>query len=260
MVRWHIIFCLSLILVSACGAKKVAVKYADSYIETQVEKRLPLYDSQEAALSKDIDKFLNEHKDRVKAILPILEKIDFNRAASLDEQYPKFAEAYESIAADFSRILARYMAQFDLRQQKEFLKKLRQENNDIFTKDRHERREKIESKTRSFLGGELTKEQIAILKENGKTFDDQVVTRVERRAKLHTEFKNIMAQEISVEAKEKLIYDAFIAYQKEALTNTKNLEIAKAFVPTLTVSQKKALKQHLADVQEIVGYFLDTAY
>ncbi len=260
MIRFQLVFYVFFILISACGAKKVAVKYADSFIETQVEKRLPLYDSQEAALSKDIDKFLNEHKDRVKAIVPILEKIDFNRAASLDEQYPKFAEAYLEIASDFSRILSKYMATFDKKQQKEFLKKLREENNDIFIKDREERRDKIASKTRSFLGGELTKAQAEILQENGKTFDEQVVVRVERRSKLHTDFKTILAQEISTEAKEKLIYEAFVAYQKEALANTKNLTIAKAFIPTLTPDQKKALKQHLMDIQEIIGYFIETAY
>lgn len=259
MRKIQIIICLLLYLLAACGPKKVAVRYADTYIERQVEKRLPLYETQEAALSKDIDKFLNEHKENARSIIPMLDKIDFENPSSLDEQYPKISEAYLEIAQNFSAILAKHMSNFDEKQTKDFLKKMRDENNEIFLRDKKERRGKIEARVRSFLGT-LTDKQKQILKDHAGEFDQQVVIRSERRARLHTEFKNILEQEMSASGKEKMIYDAFIAYQKEALTGRKNLEIAKEFIPTLTKIQKTNFKTKIMEMQEILNYFIETVY
>lgn len=246
-------------LLFSCGPKQVAVKYADTFIQRQVEKRLPLYDAQEDALSRDIDRFLNEEKERVKSIVPLLNKINLDDPMTLDQQYPKITDAYLEIAYDFSKILARHMSSFDEKQIKDFLKRMREENNSIFLKDREERREKIEARVRHLLGT-LSDEQKKILHENGKIFDAQIVRRSERRARLHTLFKNILEQEISREAKEKMIYEAFVNYQKEALESTENLEIAKKIFPTLSAAQKKNVKGHLAEIGEIVDYFLKTTY
>ncbi len=255
----QLVLLLCLALLTSCGAQKVAVKYADSYIERQVEKRLPLYDSQEATLSKDIDLFLNEHKEEVRKIIPLLDKVSLEDPKSLDEYYPKFINAYLDIARDFSKLLARHMSTFDEKQIKEFLKKMREENNDIFLKDRSERRARIEKRVESILGS-LTKKQKEILKDHGKTFDAQIVTRSERRSRLHTDFKNILEQEISRESKENLIFEKFVDYQKEALTNSKNLEIAKAFIPTLEPNQKRSLRTRMTELEEILNYFVETTY
>ena len=151
------------------------------------------------------------------------------------------------------------MSNFDEKQTKDFLKKMRDENNEIFLRDKKERRGKIEARVRSFLGT-LTDKQKQILKDHAGEFDQQVVIRSERRARLHTEFKNILEQEMSASGKEKMIYDAFIAYQKEALTGRKNLEIAKEFIPTLTKIQKTNFKTKIMEMQEILNYFIETVY
>lgn len=255
----QLVLCFCLTFLTSCAAQKVAVKYADSYVERQIEKRLPLYDAQEEILSKDIDKFLNEHKDRVRAIVPLLDKVSLDDPSSLDEQYPKFTAAYFEIAQDFSKILAKHMSVFDEKQTKEFLEKMREENNEVFLKDKKQRKTKVEERVKSLLGS-LTNEQKKILKDNAKTFDEQVVVRSERRSKLHGEFKNILEQEISAGSKEKLIFDAFVAYQKEALSSTKNLEIAKAFIPTLEPEQKQSLRTRMVELQEVLSYFIETVY
>lgn len=255
----QIILSLCLVLLASCAAQKVAVKYADTYIERQVEKRLPLTSSQEKVLSKDIDKFLNEHKDNVKKIVPLLNEIDFDDPSSLDGQYPKFITAYEEIARDFSKVLAKHMSVFDEAQVSEFLKKMREENNEIFLRDKKQRKEKIEERVEKILGS-LTKEQKQILKDNGKHFDAQIVARSERRSRLHTKFKKIMEQDISSETKESMIYEAFVANQKAALSDTRNLEIAKEFVPTLKPEQKKNLRTRLAELEGIINYFVETVY
>lgn len=259
MRKLEIILSLSLVFLTSCGAKKVAVKYADTYIEHQIEKRLPLYDAQEVALSEDIDKFLNEHKDRARSLIPMLEKIDFERTSSLDEQYPKIAEEYSGIAKNFSVILAKHMASFDKKQTRSFLSKMLEENREIFSRDKKNREEKVESRVRSLLGT-LTPEQIKLLKDSSSIFDEQIVMRSERRSRLHTEFKTILEQDLATESKEKLIVEAFVAYQKEALANTRNLEIAKKLIPTLSKIQKTNLKSKISELQEILNYFIENVY
>jgi hypothetical protein len=259
MSKLQLILCLCLSLLASCGAKKIAVKYADTYIEKQVEKRLPLYDGQEEKLSQEINKFLNDHKARIKKLIPIIDEIDLSRASSLDEVYPKLTAAYLDIAGDFSKILAKHMSVFDENQTRKFLKNMREENNEIFLRDKKQRKTKIEERVKSLLGS-LTDEQKKILKDNASAFDQQVIERSERRSKLHTELKEILEQDISSETKEKMIYDAFTANQKEALASNQNLEIAKAFIPTLKPAQKKNIKGRLAELQEILTYFLETAY
>ena len=65
---------------------------------------------------------------------------------------------------------------------------------------------------------------------------------------------------MSPAGKEKMIFDAFVAYQKEALSRTENLEIAKKFFPTLTKIQKTNLKSKIMEIQEILNYFIETVY
>ncbi len=57
-----------------------------------------------------------------------------------------------------------------------------------------------------------------------------------------------------------MIFEAFLTNQKEALFDTRNLEIAKAFIPTLKPEQKKNLRTRIAELEEIMNYFLETAY
>ncbi len=237
----------------------MAVKYADTYIELQVEKRLPLYHAQKEALSKDIDKFLNGHKQMARQIIPILEEADLEKPSSLDEQSPKIQKVYLEIASHFSKILAHHMAAFDEKQKKNFLQKMREENDEMFQKGRKDRMEKVESRAKSFLGS-LTNDQEKILKDNRKIFDQQIVTRSEKRSKLHSNFKTILEQEISVETKEQMIHEAFVAYQKESLSDRTNIEIAKTFMPTLNPAQKDYVREQLGELQEILKYFVETAY
>ncbi len=256
----HLIFGLLLLITASCGgAKKIVVKYADTYIERQVGKRLPLYDNQEEIFAKDVDKFLNENKDRVRNFIPHLEIINFDSTASLDEQYPKLTSAYLEIAEDFSRILARHMSAFDKTQVKGFLKKIREENNVLFKRDRKERRDRIESRIKSLLGS-LTDKQKEILKNHQDVFDDQVVKRSERRSDLHKKFKMILEEDTSRETKENLLFESFVEYQRKSLAESKNLMIAKEFVPTLTPPQKTSLKKNLIEIQEMIAYFIETVY
>lgn len=254
---WHFVLCF--LFVTACGPKKVAVKMTDSYIESQVEKRLPLYQAQEEALAKDIDKFLNDHKDKVREIRPLLTNINLDDPAKLEEQYEKIVDAYVVIARNFTRVLARYMSDFDEKQKKDFFKRIEKENEEIADRNRKDRRQKIEARVRKFLGT-LSTEQKSLLKAHASSFDAQVDRRLKRRKELHQKFQKILNEDLSPESKEKRLYEEFVEFQDGALASRENLEVAKKFLPTLSEEQKKHLRIQLKDIDEYVEYFLETNY
>lgn len=247
-----------LVMLLACGPKKLAVKYADTYLEKQVEKHLPLTQAQDDVLASDIDRFLNGHKDEVKKFLPLLAAIDLNSAASLDEQYPKFVDLYLDLAQDFSQILARHIAAFSEKQQKEFLRTVDKENEKIAAQKK-EYQKKIQSRITHYLGS-LTPPQKEILKRHAETFKKQLQRRVERRTGMKTFFEKNFATEFSREDRTRSIVEAFTEFQKRALAESENLSIAKEFVPTLTPAQKKHLRGHFEDIEELVGYYLEANY
>jgi dsRNA-specific ribonuclease len=129
----------------------------------------------------------------------------------------------------------------------------------MFTKGRKERMEKVESRVRSLLGT-VTDDQKSILKTNKDVFDQQIVTRAERRSKLHNDFKTILEQETSAQTKEKMLHDAFVAYQKESFSDSRSIAIAKTFMPTLNSVQKENIRIRLSELEEILNYFVETVY
>ncbi len=56
------------------------------------------------------------------------------------------------------------------------------------------------------------------------------------------------------------MHEAFIAYQKESLSDKRSLEIARAFMPTLKPIQKENVRLRLGELEEILTYFVETVY
>src|SRR4051794_27692335 len=67
---------LIMLLSYGCGAKKMAVENADTLINHQVNKHLPLYSEQRDQLKRDIDKLLDKEKPVAMDILPVIDQID----------------------------------------------------------------------------------------------------------------------------------------------------------------------------------------
>ena len=60
-MKFSYLFVIAL-LSQGCLMKKMAVNHADFGLESQIEKRMPLYSAQKDQLSLDVDKFLNTTK------------------------------------------------------------------------------------------------------------------------------------------------------------------------------------------------------
>lgn len=259
-MKFHFVITLFLIIIlSACAAKKVAVEYADTMIESQVERRLPLYENQKKALAVDIDKFLMSKKKLAQEMLPLIDQIALDDPKKIEPHYRKLEGFYQDISYDFSKLMAKYMARLDQKQQKEFFETMTAENKNIERKDAKDRREQIEDRLEKVFGS-VTAGQKLLLTDYQFYFDERTKVRLQKREKLHQSFKEILSQEASPTAKEELILGAFENYQVQSMADSKNLEIIQKFIPTLTMKQKESFREKTRELKEILNYFIETAY
>lgn len=241
-----------------CAAKKMAAQNADFLIETQIEKRLPLYSAQKQQLSKDVDSFLNSQKVFTKEALPVLNEIDFD-PHQIDARYDKLNSLYKKLALNFSKIMSKHMAVLDQKQQKDFSKNLQEENKDLDKVKPDDRLEKIHDRFKT-LFGTMSEKQKSIFEEHRAHLLKSQSSRIERRKKLHHRFEEIYKLDISATSREEYFIGAFSDYQNAYPDNQKNKEILKQIFPTLSQKQKDHFNEKLNDFKEIISYYLATDY
>lgn len=241
-----------------CTAKKLTAQHADILLEHQIEKRLPLYLSQKKQLKKDVDSFLNEQKPFAREAIPIITSIELD-VSKVDEQYGTLQALYKKLALNFSRLMSKYMAPLDMKQQKEFAKNLIKENEDIKSSKSDERMEKIQDRFETFFGT-ITDKQIEIFKTYNKYFEDRHLLRLSRRQALHNRFIEIYNMDIPEQSRKNYFYEAFADYQGNYPNGPKNIEIIKNIIPTLSRDQKEYFEDKTNDIKEILNYYLEIHY
>lgn len=247
------------LLTYSCTAHKIGVNNADTLIGRQITRRLPLYSLQKDELGKDIDQFLNQSKPVAQDVLPVIDDMKLESPEKMEEHYKKLEGFYRKIAKDFSRLMSKYMAKLDYKQQKDFFETVDEENREIIKKDKQERLEEIEDRLKTFLGN-LNTSQKQIITNYENYFMEQTNKRVERRKELHERFKYIYAQDVSPETRKDLFQEAFVNYQEEGLSSNKNLEILKKLIPTVTQAQREHFRRKTQEIKEILSYFLQVNY
>ncbi len=248
-----------LILCYSCAAKKLVVNNADTLLEHQITKRLPLYSKQKKALSEDVTQFLKEQKPRAREVLPVIDKINIDNSDEIGDHYRALAKNYDQIALDFSRVLSKHMAKLDSKQQKDFFNTLAQENRELKKKDPEERTEKIQERFENFFGSinEKQKQKLTDLHEH---FEARNKERILRRIELHAEFERIFKNDLSPESRQDLFVKSYADYQKRSVDHKKNIELIKAILPTVSEKQKEFFKSRTREVKEILKYFLEASY
>lgn len=252
----------SLLLIStlyySCTGKKIIAKNVDLIVELQIEKRLPLYAAQKDQLSKDVKTFLNNHKGLTKKSLPIISEIELN-PERVDLQYDTLNSLYKELALQFSKLIAKYMAILDTKQQKEFKETLEGENRSLKRINSDDQVEKARERMESLLGT-ITDEQIKLIKDQRSYLDARHKLRISRKEALNEKFSKIYKMDSSILAREHSFYEAFENYQATYPENTKNKEIIKKILLTLNEDQKAVLKNKIKELKEILMYYLENNY
>lgn len=241
-----------------CTAKKLVVQNADTLLQIQIKKHLPLYSTQNKRLEKDIHLFLNQQKSYVKEAVPIFANLDLN-SKKINEQYDALNEIYFRLALNFSKLMGSYMAMLDKKQQSEFKENLKEENQTLQNQSSDERQEKIHDRFKS-LFGKITHEQVEILNAQKDYFEQRHKVRLNRRKKLHAKFWEIYKMDVSESSKAHEFYEAFEEYQVNYPENEKNKEILKKTASSLSDEQKEVFKRKMNELKEILSYYLETVY
>jgi len=250
---------LIILLQFGCTAKKMAVENADTLINYQINKRLPLYSEQKDQMNRDVDIFLNKEKPIAQEILPVIDAIDLKKPEKVEEQYKKLEGFFIRISKDFTVYVAKYMAKLDSKQQKELFSTLDDENREILKKEKEDRIDGLEDRFRIFLGS-INGPQKQIIREHVDYFQDRAKLRLERRIDLHQKFRSIFQQDASEATKANLFQEAFAKYQEKSLEGNKNLELLKKVLPTITADQREYFRKEAAEIKDLLRYYNSIEY
>ncbi len=257
-MKLTLIFILSFVL-NGCGMQELAVDNADKLLSYQITRRLPLYSNQKDLLNKDVEGFLNQQKMVAQEILPVIDELDLTGPEKLEAPYRKLEGFYERVAKDFSGLIATHMARLDRKQQEEMFETLDDENRKMLKKEKEDRIDDIEENFNRLLGS-ITAPQKQIVRNYEDYFLARARQRLDRRVKLHQELRLLFKEDRSTDSRKAQIETAFAAYQKEVLKDNKNLEILKKIIPTITKKQKEHLRGHVANLKELLKYYLTVDY
>ncbi len=250
--------CIFCFLTYGCGMQELAVDNADRLLSYQITRRLPLTSKQTDLLKKDIKRFLIQEKSVAQELLPVIDQIDLTGPDKLAASYQKLQEFYARIASDFSELIATHMAPLDRKQREEMFETLEDENRKLLKKGKEERLEDIEESFIRLLGP-LSGPQKKIVRSYEDYYHARAQQRVERRAKLQQEIKEIFKVDRSDKRKTQLS-QAFGSFQKVALEGNKTLEIIQKIAPTLSKKQREHFRTQVSTVKEILKYYLTVDY
>lgn len=250
---------LIFLLIFGCAGKKLIVRNADTLIEYQINKRLPLNDSQEKKLAKDIDSFLNTEKKVAEEIIRIVNKIDLESPDNVGACFKDLEVTYRQVARSFTKLMAKYMAQLDEKQRSVLFDNLKEENKKFQDKTKDELREETQDKLENLIG-DFNDEQEKILKGLEDYLFERTQKRIIRRVELHAEFKETLNAQLTESEKEERILKSYIDYEQDNFTESKVYELLLKFRPTLSADQKKTFSGNMDQVKEMLGYYLKATY
>jgi len=231
---------------------------ADIFVQAQIQKRLPLYSEQKEKLDKDVNKFLNEQKAFAREAIPVITSLELD-VSKVDQKYDYLNSLYQKLALNFAKLMSKYMAPLDDKQQKDFEKTLKIENQALSRSSAESRLEKVTDRFETLFGF-ISEKQQKILAAQKNYFAERHKVRVSRREKLHDRFMEIYKMDVSQETRSNYFYEAFAEYQKNYPENAKNKEIIKSIIPTLSAGQKEIFEDKVNDLKEIINYYLEAHF
>ncbi len=252
-MKYSYLFIITL-LGQGCILKKMAVSNADIGIESQIEKRLPLYSVQKDKLSLDTDKFLNGSKPNLLSALPLIQSLEL-KEDKVEAQLEALKGSYVVIATDYLKLLTKYMAQLDEKQQKKFWEKFDETTSDYKKRSLDQQQEKLEDRFEMFFD-EVTPAQLKLLKTHAQYQIFNHAESLTARRALRDRLVTIFSQSISPDEKSALMTQTYLDYQNDLLDNEKTMLLLKSIMPTLDEDQKKHFKKISKEIEELIGYFI----
>jgi len=251
---------LILFLFCGCAAKKLIVKNADSLLQYQIEKYIPLNSTQKKILSMDVDRFFNENKSRVQELLPLIDSITLEATGNIQGQFDEMTKFVKLISMDLSKVLTKQLATLSVEQQKDFFKRIDKEKTHLAKKNKKKQSHEFEKRFEVFFG-KMNISQKNLYADYQSYFNQRFKERMKRREILHQEIRTIYVQtQDNEKTRQDKINDILTNYIQRPYENEKSIEIINKLIPTLGKEQRIHFKKMVQDLKELLGYFVENKY
>jgi isochorismate synthase EntC len=257
--KYTLIF-FSLFIFTSCSFKSLIVSNFGTILTNRINKSLSLSHYDKQNLKKDITKFLETTKPQVTQMKKRLQQADF-KGLNIETEFKFFGELYFEISKGISPILAHYIARFDKRKSEMFIERLNKENNKILSQIK-ERKDEDYIKRYEFIFGDLSKDQLSIVKSSISILKTLSHQRLDRRLKTQREFK-ILLSNGSIESKEKAVLDIFLKQSDRRILTKEQKQMSskiQRIFDSLSEKQLKKLEERRSLIIEWIDSYIQTSY
>jgi len=254
--------CLILLLIGpifyGCAAKKLIVMNADTLLEHQIEKKIPLTTVEKSQLSKDIDVFLNTHKKTAAELITLSKSLELDKD-QVEANYEKLNNIYRKVALDFSKIISHSLSSLNSKQQNEFFENLKKEDHKTAKVPLDEIIEKTLDRF-EWIFGTISEEQKSILMGDKGEVVRRHQAHLKRREAFHQRLHEIFQQNATSIDREKVFNDSFTDLLDQYPDADKNKQILTLLVKSLGAEQKKHFQEKLQDLRELLSFYIETDF
>lgn len=247
---------LLFVFVSACAFKETAVNNLETVISYRLGSQLHLYYSQKQELSKSVQQWLLDEKQKTTLAKAQTFLQDFNwQNSDLEASYYLLNDLYRQIALSFNDLLAKQISMLDEHQREKFFETLEEQNEKI--QKGQSRKAGIE-RTLEFFFDDLSAEQVEILNQFFLDQPQKSSARLERRLESQKRIKEIFLDKDIVEKSDAIKQALNQAVRKPiAVTQLKrNLDFFNTFKKKLSPQQLEYFEKKKQDALEILSLYL----
>lgn len=249
---------MTLFLAQSCFVFKMAVRNADSLLESHIEKKIHLSTPLKKELSEDVTFFLNLKKKDSEALTKAMSQLNFEKSDQLEKSYQAISAVIVPMIHDYAKLLAKYMVTLNEADQKEFFRNFTKETEKHAKKDAEDR---IKSGEKRFIWffGTITDAQKKTLKDFSPGVELLHNETLKHRSILEEKFKEDFKITDATKKQE-----AFLLHQndyfKAIISHEWNLKVINAIVPTLSEVQKSHFLQRKQEILDLLDLFRKTKY
>ena len=241
-----------------CAAKKLIVMNADTLLEHQIEKKIPLTTAEKSQLSKDIDVFLNTHKKTAAELITLSKSLELDKD-QVEANYEKLNTIYRKVALDFSKILSHSLASLNPKQQNEFIENMKKEDQKAAKVPLDEILEKTLDRF-EWIFGTISEEQKSILIADKGEVARRHQAHLKRREAFHQRLRDIFQQNATNNEREKVFNESFTDLLDQYPDADKNKQTLTQLVKSLGAEQKKHFQEKLQDLRELLSFYIETDF
>lgn len=229
---------LILLVLSSCSFKSIVIPNATYFIADRIGSKYDFYYSQEKVFKNDLDKILKENANLFEELNIHLKTVEITNY-NVSKNLPKYFKVYKPLTLEINKALSKPFSQFNKDQVNNIYKVFENDNETILNRSRKDKTDELKKRFEFFFG-EISKEQIELIRTQIKVFQSINKKRLKNRLITQTAMKKVFDSKSPQEEKFKDFTNIFNQNlnQREPLKNMKKVSrFLDTFFKTLNQSQ-----------------------